>query len=180
LPPFIGLVDQSPGAGLVALRQTFVRRYYGGLGSSRACRELGKSEDRGVVRVRSREVFRGSKSKAPPFTRGWPAVHWQIDVLSSLCRSCCFAPNICSSLPWWFGFTQACREPANQAMTAGSPRSECVRFSGAAKQSATVLTRGTPPLPPRAELLLCAKHLFVAAMVAGVHAGQPGTGKIRT
>jgi hypothetical protein len=30
----------APGAGLVALRQTFVRRCYGGLGSSRACRKL--------------------------------------------------------------------------------------------------------------------------------------------
>jgi hypothetical protein len=28
------------GAGLVALRQTFVRRCHGGLGSSRACRVL--------------------------------------------------------------------------------------------------------------------------------------------
>jgi hypothetical protein len=62
---------------------------------------IGKSEDRGAIRIRSREVFRG-KSKASPLTRGCAAVHWQIDLL-----------------------------------------------------------------PPQ-DLLLCARHLFVAAMVAWV------------
>ena len=33
------------------------------------------------------------------------------------------------------------------------------------------------PLAPRAELLLCAKHLLVAAMMAGVHPGLPRIGK---
>jgi hypothetical protein len=35
--------------------------------------------------------------------------HWQIDFSVALppCWTCCFAPNICSSLPWWLGFTRA-------------------------------------------------------------------------
>ena len=32
-------------------------------------------------------------------------------------------------------------------------------------------------LPPEQDLLLCAKHLFVAAMAAEVHPGLPGIGK---
>src|SRR5262245_39262533 len=103
-------------------------------------------------------------------------------------KTCCFVPNICSSLPWWLGFTQACREPANQGTTAGSPRSECVRFSGAARAKRHRSYPWYPPLPPSAELLLCAKHLVVAAMVAGftrasrdrqkqnMMAGQPACG----
>src|SRR5262245_51262473 len=33
-------------------------------------------------------------------------------------------------------------------------------------------------LPSVQDLLFCAKHLFVAAMVAGVHLGSRGTGKL--
>ena len=62
---------------------------------------IGKSgHDGGASAFGAGEVFRGSKSKAPPSLPLVPAVHWQIDFLS---------------------------------------------------------------LAPRAELLLCAKHLFVAA-----------------
>src|SRR5262245_37862404 len=37
--PVHWLSRPAPGAGLVSLRQTFVRRRYGGLGSSRSCYE---------------------------------------------------------------------------------------------------------------------------------------------
>ena len=58
---------------------------------------IGKSErGRGAVRIRSRDAqFRR------PLPLVGSAVHWQIDFLSALprCRTCCFTPNICSSLP---------------------------------------------------------------------------------
>jgi hypothetical protein len=79
----------APGAGLVALRQTLVRRCYGGLGSSRACRQSAN--------------------------QNMTAARWQIDSLVAL------------------------------------PRAE--------------------------DLLFCAKYLFVAAMVAGVHPGVPRIGR---
>ena len=63
--------------GLVALRQTFVCRCHGGLGSSRAC---------GVLAIQNMTAGRLSSVRLPPS------------------RTCCFAPNICSSLPWWLGF----------------------------------------------------------------------------
>ena len=115
-------------AGLVALSQTFVRRYHGGLGSS------GPAGTRQIRIWRqgsppwSREVLGGQQKQSAAVYPGLAHRSLANRRLSrpSLCRSCCFAPNICSSLPWWFGFTQACREPANQGMTAGSRvRSAC-------------------------------------------------------
>jgi hypothetical protein len=66
---------------------------------------------------------------------GCPAVHWHIDFLVACppCRTCCFAPNICSSLPWRLRFTRACRESANQNMTAGQSAFGAVTFSWAAR-----------------------------------------------
>ena len=71
-------------------------------------------------------------------------------------RSCCFAPNICSSLPWWLGFIRACREsplPMMAGIHPGLPRIgksghdggasafESVKCSrGQQKQSAAVIT----------------------------------------
>jgi hypothetical protein len=85
--PFIGLVAQPPVQDLllcaqtfVALRQTFVRRCHGGLGS-----DLSGIGNQNMTEGQSAfGVFRGSKSKAPPLTRGSPAVHWQIDFLVAL------------------------------------------------------------------------------------------------
>jgi hypothetical protein len=69
---------------------------------------IGKSKrGRGAVRIRSRDVLWAAKAAPPSVTLGCPAVHWQIDCLSDLPRhrTCCFALNICSSLPWGLGFT---------------------------------------------------------------------------
>jgi hypothetical protein len=63
-----------------------------------------------------------------------------------------------------------------------------MKFSGAAKAKRSHysrLIRGSlanrllVARPSVQDLLLCAKHLFVAAMVAGVHPGLPGIGQIR-
>ena len=48
------------GAGLVALRQTFVRRCHGGLGSSRTCREIGKLEHDGGASAFGAVKFSGA------------------------------------------------------------------------------------------------------------------------
>ena len=106
--PFIGLVGQPPMQDLLrCAKHLFVAAMVAWVHPGLP--PIGKSEDRGGVRVWSREVFKGSKSKAPPLTRGCPAVHWQIDDV----------------------------------------------------------------LPPQ-DLLLCAQHLFVAAMVAGFTRAERG------
>ena len=75
---------------------------------------------------------------------------------------------------------------AVQNMTAGQSAFGAVKFSGAAKAKRH---RPYPWYPrfigistflrpaPAQDLLLCAKHLFVAAMMAGVHPGLPRIGK---
>jgi len=104
----------SPGAGVVALRQTFVRRCHGGLGSFRACRESANQKTEGESAFGAVKFSRAAKAKrrrspgvAPPFigksTTSYPR------------RTCCFAPNTCSSLPWWLGSPErsvAARLPA--------------------------------------------------------------------
>ena len=66
------------------MRQTLVRRCHGGWGSS-GLPGIGKSEhDGGASAFGAGEVFRGSKSKAPPSLPLVPAVHWQIDFLVPL------------------------------------------------------------------------------------------------
>jgi hypothetical protein len=81
------------------------------------------------------------------------------------------------------GSSRACRESANQK-TEGQSAFGAVKFSGAAKAkrrrhypwlTRRSLANRRLTLAPPQDLLLCAKHLFVAAMVAGVH---PGTGKL--
>ena len=71
-------------------------------------------------------------------------------------------------------------------MTAGRPRLFFRRPQGQQKQSGHRPYPWYPPfigqidvltLDPRVELLLCAKHLFVAAMMAGVHPGLPRISK---
>ena len=133
------------------MSQTFVRRCYGGLGSSRACREPANQKTAGQSAFGAGEVFRGSKSKAPPAHAGLSrrslanrrlsrpspvqdlllcAKHLFVAAMvdwvhPGLPRMCCSAPNICSSLPWWLGFTRACREPAKSGHDGGTgPRSE--------------------------------------------------------
>ena len=69
----------SPRAGLLLCpKHLFVRAMVAGVHPGLP--PIGKSGDRGAVRIRSREVFRG-KSKASPLTRGCAAVHWQIELL---------------------------------------------------------------------------------------------------
>jgi hypothetical protein len=75
---------------------------------------------------------------------------------------CCFAPNICSSLPWRLAFSGACCESANQAMTAGRLRLEPVKVQGQQKQSAAVITGRRFCFPVR-RLLFRAKDLLLAA-----------------
>src|SRR5262249_51703211 len=48
----------------------FVRRCHGVLGSSRACDESANQKTEGQSAFGAGEVFRGSKSKAPPLMRG--------------------------------------------------------------------------------------------------------------
>ena len=50
----------------------------------------------------------GGKSSTAVRYPWFRAVHWQIST-SSCARAgtCCFAPDICSLLPWWLGFTRA-------------------------------------------------------------------------
>ena len=55
-----------------------------------------------AVRVRRREVFRGSKRKAPPSLPLVPAVHSARVALPPV-QNCCVAPNTCSSLPGGWG-----------------------------------------------------------------------------
>jgi hypothetical protein len=40
---------------------------------------------------------------------GCPAVHWHVDFLVALpsLRACCFAPNVCSWLPWGLGSSRS-------------------------------------------------------------------------
>ena len=74
-------------------------------------------------------------------------------------------------------------------MMAGQSEFGAVKFSGESKSNASPLTRGCPAvhwqfdvliaLRPVQELLLCAKHLFVAAMVAWVHSGPAANRQIR-
>ena len=96
-------------------------------------------------------------------------------------RTCCFAPNTCSSLPWWLGFIPGL--PGIGKSEHDGSAVKAVKFSGAAKAKRHRPYPWYPPFIgqespcPRAELLLCAKHLFVAAMMAGVHPGLPRIGK---
>ena len=69
-------------------------------------------------------------------------------------------------------------------------RSRSKLSEGLGAASAGVITRGCPAvhwhidflvaLPSAQDLLLCAKHLFVAAMVAWVHPGPDAKWQIRT
>jgi hypothetical protein len=125
-------LSRPAGAGLVALRQTFVRRCHGGLGSSRACRVLAIQNMTAGQSAFGAVKFSAKHQPSLPLV---PAVHWQIDFLVPLapraglllCAKHLFVAAI------WQGFIRACRESANQAMTAGRPRLEPVKCSGAAK-----------------------------------------------
>src|SRR5437763_1840005 len=69
----------SPRAGLLlCAKHLFVAAMVAGIHPGLP--PIGKSGDRGAIRLRSREVFR-DKSKAPPLSRGCAAVHWQIELL---------------------------------------------------------------------------------------------------
>jgi hypothetical protein len=172
--PVHRLSRPAPGAGLVAPRQTFVRRCHGGLGSSRACDESANQKTEGQSAFGAVKFSGAAKSKAPP----------SLPVVPSLClpvQNCYFAPNTCSSLPWWLGFIRACRESANRNMTGGAVRIQGRDFFRRLPSLPVVPPpfigkSRSYPCPPQ-DLLLCAKHLFVAAIVAGVHPGLPRIGK---
>ena len=107
------------------------------LGFTPGLPRIGKSEDRGAVRVRSREVFRGGKSKAPPLTRGRPAVHWQIDVLVALPAPHAGVVALRQTFVFrchgGLGSPQDLPRIGKSEHDGGQPRSERVKFSGAAK-----------------------------------------------
>ena len=75
-------------------------------------------------------------------------------------------------------------------MMAGQSEFGAVKFSGESKSNASPLTRGCPAvhwqfdvliaLRPVHDLLRCANHLFVAAMVAWVHPGLPPSANQKT
>jgi hypothetical protein len=131
IAPFIGLVDQRPVQDLLrCANHLFVAAMV--VWVHPGLPPIGKSEDTGAVRVRSREIsFQGKQKQRVAAHPGLPRRSLANRRLSRP------APH-CSSLPWWLGFTQARRGSANQNMTAGSPRSERVKFSG----HAAVITLG--------------------------------------
>jgi hypothetical protein len=83
---------------------------------------IGKSEDRGAVRVRSREVFRGSKKQraaAHPGTTPRSLANRLLVVLAT-CKNCCAAPNTFSLLPCWLGSIRQIRhEPEGSPLSKG-------------------------------------------------------------
>ena len=91
------------------MRQTFVRRCHGRRGSRGLPRSASQNVAEGQSAFEAVTFYGRQKQLRRPLPLVGPAVHWQIDFLSALppCRTCCFAPNICSSLPWWLGFTRA-------------------------------------------------------------------------
>ena len=80
------------------------------------------------------------------------------------------------------------RRIGKSGRTAGRPGLEPVKCSGAAKAKCrrhypwlprrSLASRRLTLAPPPKDLLLCAKHLFVAAMVAWVHPGPAGDRQI--
>ena len=96
---------------------------------------IGKSEDRGAIRIQSREVFRG-KSKASPLTRGCAAVHWQIDLLSPQDLLLCAKHLFVAAMVAWV------RVSGNSEHDGRAVRVRSREMFRAAKQSAAVITLG--------------------------------------
>jgi hypothetical protein len=132
--PFLSRLARS--RGLVALRQTLVRRCHHGLGSSRARR---KSANQNMTAVR--------RSLANRLLSGPSPVQ---DLL--LCAKHLFVAAMVA------GVHRACRESANQAMTAGRPRLEPVKCSGAAKRSAAAI-------PPAGRFAPCPEICYSAPKI---------------
>src|SRR5262245_1826027 len=108
---------------------------------------IGNSEHEGrAVRIRSREVFRGSATVFIGKSTSYPCLR----------RTCCFAPNTCSSLAGSLGSSR------------GGKRRRHYRGCPAVHWHIDFLVA----LPSVQDLLFCAKHLFVAAAVAAVHPGR--------
>jgi hypothetical protein len=100
-------------------------------------------------------VLRLQRGRPAALTRNG-SCRWR-RVKLSLCGTCCFAPNICSSLPGGLGSSRVCRESANQAhdgrasaFGAGAPKAKRhgpYPFRRAPAEQA--LTQGHRGLQPR-------------------------------
>src|SRR3954453_16615437 len=84
----------APRAGLVALRQSFVRRCHGRRGSRGFPRSASQNVAEGQSAFEAVTFYGRQKQLRRPLPLVGPPVHWQIDFLSALppCRTCCFAP----------------------------------------------------------------------------------------
>jgi hypothetical protein len=131
--PVHWLSRPAPGAGPVALLRIFVRRCHGGLGSSRACRESANQKTEGQSAFGAVKFSGAAKAKRRrhyPWLTRRSLANRRLTLAPR--RTCCFAPNICSSLPWWLGFIPV-TAPALADGNRRSPRTisaHCEQASG--------------------------------------------------